>query len=72
MEMGIKQMTLLLDFLETNDTLFKVFGMALAVGNILNGGTPKGQSDGFDLSVVTKLGSFKDNSNNSMLQFIMI
>ena len=70
--MGIKQMTLLLDFLETNDTLFKVFGMALAVGNILNGGTPKGQSDGFDLSVVTKLGSFKDNSNNSMLQFIMI
>mmetsp|Transcript_20523 Transcript_20523/g.27743 ORF Transcript_20523/g.27743 Transcript_20523/m.27743 type:complete len:87 (+) Transcript_20523:611-871(+) len=40
--MTIKQMTALFDFLDTNDTLYKVLGMALAIGNIMNGGTPKG------------------------------
>lgn len=59
------------DFLETNDTLFKVLGMALAVGNIMNGGTTKGQSDGFEVVVITKIASTKDNNNKSMMSFIM-
>ena len=58
-------------FIESNEILFKVYGMALAIGNIMNGGTPKGQSDGFELSVLLKLNTTKDNSNKSMLQFIM-
>ena len=36
--------------------------MALAIGNILNGDSPKGQADGFDMSVLDKLVSIKDNS----------
>jgi len=36
--------------------------MALAIGNILNGDSPKGQADGFDMSVLDKLVSVKDNS----------
>jgi len=54
-------------FIETNEIMFKAIGMALAIGNIMNGGTPKGQSDGFELSVLTKLSSTKDNTNKSML-----
>lgn len=71
LEKSIVGMTLLFDFLETNDTLYKVLGMALAVGNIMNGGTAKGRSDGFELTVMTKLNTTKDNSQRSMLQFIM-
>ena len=44
--------------------------MALAIGNVLNGGTPKGQADGFDLTVLEKLVSIKDNSGQSMMAFI--
>ena len=45
--------------------------MALAVGNIMNGGTAKGRSDGYELNVITKLNTTKDNSQKSLLQFIM-
>lgn len=45
--------------------------MVLAVGNIMNGGTPKGRSDGFDYGVYIKISSTKDNSNKSLLGFIM-
>ena len=48
LRMSIKSMGLLYTFLESNETLFKVLGMTLAIGNIMNGGTPKGRSDGFD------------------------
>lgn len=44
--------------------------LALAIGNVLNGGTPKGQADGFDLTVLEKLVSIKDNSGQSMMAFI--
>jgi hypothetical protein len=38
--------------------------MTLSIGNILNGGNAaKGQADGFDLPVLGKLVSMKDNTN---------
>ena len=61
----------LFTFLEGNATMYKVLGMALAIGNIMNGNTPKGRSDGFELAVLSKLNTTKDNSQSSMLQFIM-
>jgi len=48
-----------------------VIAYTLGIGNVLNGGTPKGQADGFDLQVLGKLTSTKNNQNNTMLQFIM-
>lgn len=45
-------------------------GYTLSIGNILNGGTPKGQADGFDLPVLGKLVSMKDNTNQTLLQLI--
>ena len=48
----------------------RVIGMILSIGNILNGGTPKGQADGFDLSTLSKAAIVKDNSGSSMLNYI--
>ena len=62
LEKSIEAMGLLFSFLETNTTMYKVLGMALAVGNIMNGGTAKGRSDGFELAVFSKLNTTKDNS----------
>jgi hypothetical protein len=42
----------------------------LTIGNILNGGSQKGQADGFNLDILSKLNSIKDNSNKNMVQFI--
>jgi hypothetical protein len=51
--------------------LLQIVGYTLTIGNILNGGTPKGQADGFDLPVLGKLVSTKDNTNQTLLQFIL-
>lgn len=56
--------------IETNKYFLKIVGMTLSIGNILNGGTPKGQADGFDLPVLGKLVSMKDNTNQTLLQLI--
>jgi len=51
--------------------IMKILAMALSIGNILNGGDKnKGQADGFDMSVLSKLTAIKDNTGQSMLQFI--
>ena len=55
-------MGLLFTFLETNTTFYKVLGMTLAIGNIINGGTERGRSDGFELAMLEKLKKTMDNS----------
>jgi len=64
-------MKLLFEFIEKNEIFFKILGTGLAIGNIMNGGTPKGQSDGYEFACLTKFSSTKDNSNKTMLAFIM-
>jgi formin 2 len=56
--------------IESNKFFLQIVGMTLSIGNILNGGTPKGQADGFDLPVLGKLVSMKDNTNQTLLQLI--
>ena len=46
--------------IKTNSAFMMILGQVLAIGNVLNGGTAKGQADGFDLPVFTKLTSMKD------------
>ena len=48
-----------------------MMGTILAVGNIINAGSQRGQADGFELDVLKKASDFKDNSNRTMLQFVM-
>lgn len=56
--------------IKENKHFLKIVGLTLAIGNILNGGTPKGRADGFDLPVLGKLVSMKDNTNQTLMQLI--
>ncbi len=47
-------------------------GTVLALGNYMNGGTAKGQADGFQLTVLNRLDMTKDKTNKiTLLQFIV-
>ena len=69
-EDSVQVQTQLYSTIKTNKYIHKILSMALAIGNILNGDSPKGQADGFDMSVLDKLNSIKDNSGQSLLSFI--
>lgn len=56
--------------LKTSKNLKKIFGFILALGNILNGGTQKGQADGFYLDALSKTTTMKDVNGRSVMQFI--
>lgn len=58
--------------IKNNPCFRKILGQILAVGNVLNGGSAKGQSDGFDVPVFGKLSSMKDNTGKSLLEYIML
>lgn len=48
----------------------KMLGYILSIGNILNGGTNKGQADGFYLEALSKTTTLKDVNNKTILHFI--
>lgn len=43
----------------------------MALGNYLNGGTNKGQADGFSVEDLNKLSGVKDANNKSILEYIV-
>ncbi len=45
----------------------RIMAVTLVAGNYLNGGTPRGQADGFPIDTLTKLGRVKDQDQNSSL-----
>eukprot|EP00971_Amphidinium_carterae_P049270 971054-Amphidinium_carterae.1 len=47
-----------------------LLGIVLAVGNYLNGGTSRGQADGFDLETLTKLDAIKDPLGKDIRHYI--
>ena len=56
--------------LKNSKHFHKVLSAILTLGNIMNGGTAKGQADGFSLDLLPKLAGIKDNKGNSILTFI--
>lgn len=56
--------------LRSNSWLKKIFGYILAFGNIMNGGTARGQADGFYLEALSKVTTTKDINNRTMMQII--
>ena len=52
LEKTIKAQVVLYKEIRTNKQIQKVLALALAIGNVINGGTAKGQADGFDMGVV--------------------
>ena len=59
-----------IDLLAKNKFIPIIFSYILTVGNILNGGSNKGQADGFNIDVLSKLNNIKDKNNHSVLQFV--
>jgi hypothetical protein len=58
--------------IKENIHLKNVLSVILTIGNILNGGTQKGQADGFSLDLLPKLASIKDNNNKSVLYWVCL
>jgi hypothetical protein len=58
------------DIILKDKVFFEMMGYILAVGNVLNGGTAKGQADGYDLQVLGKVHTFRDNSGQSIMQYV--
>ncbi len=47
-----------------------ILSTILDVGNIMNGGTNKGQADGYNLDILKSIHNTKDNNNKSVLIYI--
>lgn len=60
------------EVIKNSKSLRKVLSYTLCIGNILNGGTNKGQADGFTLDAIAKLATLKDNNGKTCLQTIAI
>lgn len=66
----LKPVSVLLDAAETfrhSRALKQALAIVLSVGNYLNGGTNRGQADGFDISVLSQLENIKDATNKTSL-----
>ena len=52
--------------------MHRLLGMILAVGNVLNGGSDKGQADGFNMDIIklSKPKILKGSNGQSMLQYV--
>ena len=59
------------DFLLKSDWLKLILSYILSLGNILNGGTSRGQADGFNLDYLKKLPGIKDKNGKSILSYII-
>lgn len=59
-----------LDEIKASDILKKLFSYILAIGNVLNSGTPKDRADRFNLDVLPKITSIKDTTNKNLLQYV--
>ena len=56
--------------IKTNKHFTLVLSVILGLGNILNGGSVRGQADGFGLDLIKKLPGIKDNNGNSIMNWI--
>ena len=58
------------DEIKNNKHFKLILSIILGLGNILNGGSNRGQADGFSLDLLNKLPGVKDNLGNSALTWI--
>jgi len=56
--------------IKSNQHFKLILSITLGLGNILNGGTIRGQADGFALDLIKKLPGIKDNNGNSIITWI--
>lgn len=54
-----------------SESLERLLGLLLFVGNYLNGGTIRGRADGFDLEVLPKVAKLRGKGHESLLDFLV-
>ena len=54
-------------------SIHEMLKIVLSYGNYMNGGTPRGQADGFDLSILTKLKDVKSmDKKETLLEYLVL
>jgi len=67
----LEKLSLALKDTKSNENLKKIFGIILVLGNYMNGGSGRGQADGFNLEILDALSSTKDVENKvSLLEYV--
>ncbi|CAK0789893.1 unnamed protein product [Prorocentrum cordatum] len=61
----------IIDCFHSAEALSTLLGIVLAVGNHLNGGTGRGQADGFDLQALAMLEGIKDSEGRDLRHFVL-
>lgn len=54
-----------------SESLERLLGLLLFVGNYLNGGTARGRADGFDLEALPKVAKLRGKGHESLLDFLV-
>ncbi|CAJ1330220.1 unnamed protein product, partial [Effrenium voratum] len=67
---ALKAFLSVVECFQESEMLPVLLGLILAVGNYLNGGTNRGQADGFDLETLGKLEGIKDAAGKDVRDFI--
>lgn len=69
----LEQFQRIMDAIFQSESLPSLLSVVLSVGNFLNGGTNRGQADGFDMEALSKLDAVKDNvhEGKDVRHFIM-
>eukprot|EP00747_Dinoflagellata_sp_TGD_P072411 gnl/TRDRNA2_/TRDRNA2_157466_c4_seq2.p1 gnl/TRDRNA2_/TRDRNA2_157466_c4~~gnl/TRDRNA2_/TRDRNA2_157466_c4_seq2.p1 ORF type:complete len:431 (-),score=102.58 gnl/TRDRNA2_/TRDRNA2_157466_c4_seq2:310-1569(-) len=68
---GLTQFQGIAECFRKSKELPSLLGLILAVGNYINGGTDRGQADGFDLDVLGKLETIKDARGKDLRDLIL-
>ena len=56
--------------IKNSAVIHKLLAMVLAVGNVLNAGSAKGQADGFGLEALTTKLDLKDKQGKTLLLYV--
>ena len=67
---SLKYMVGACEEIKSNKHFTLILSIILGLGNILNGGSNKGQADGFGIDLLKKLPGIKDNNGNSIITWI--
>jgi len=59
------------DFVQNSARIERLLALILYVGNYLNGGTPRGRADGFDMDTLSKLGKLRSVGEGTLVDFIV-
>ncbi|KYQ90479.1 actin binding protein [Tieghemostelium lacteum] len=69
---NLEKLSVAIELTKTNDNIKKLFGIVLVLGNYMNGGSSRGQADGFNLEILDAITNTKDiDGKQTLLDYIV-